>query len=96
MIGRPSFSKFERYTAQILDGWGEEIVNINERTFPSKPYGKFALIVKPGFRGAIPVEAARIVAHHSGEATSAPPPLDSQMVERDAMRPHLPPGKVKV
>ena len=36
------------YTAQILDEWGEVIVNINERTFPSKPYGKFAL-VKPGF-----------------------------------------------
>ena len=25
------------YTAQILDEWGEVIVNINERTFPSKP-----------------------------------------------------------
>jgi hypothetical protein len=37
------------YTAQILDEWGEVIVNINERTFPSKPYGKFAL-VKPDFR----------------------------------------------
>jgi hypothetical protein len=36
------------YTAQILAEWGEVIVNINERTFPSKPYGKFAL-VKPGF-----------------------------------------------
>ena len=32
------------YTAQILDEWGEVIVNINERTFPSKPYGKFALV----------------------------------------------------
>src|SRR5277367_678333 len=35
------------YTAQILDEWGEVIVNINERTFPSKPCGVFAL-VQPG------------------------------------------------
>jgi hypothetical protein len=50
------------YTAQILDEWGEVIVNINERTFPSKPYGKFAL-VKPGFEGSIPIDAARIELH---------------------------------
>jgi hypothetical protein len=37
------------YTAQILDEWGEVIVNINERTFPSKSFGKFAL-VKPEYR----------------------------------------------
>jgi hypothetical protein len=47
------------YTAQILDEWGEVIVNINERTFASKPYGKFAL-VKPGFEGSIPIDAARV------------------------------------
>src|SRR5580698_3230111 len=35
------------YTAQILDEWGEVIVNINDRTFPSQSYGKFAL-VSPG------------------------------------------------
>lgn len=52
------------YTAQILDEWGEVIVNINERTFPSKPFGKFAL-VKPDFRGSIPVDAARIELHSS-------------------------------
>lgn len=34
------------YTVQILDEWGEVIANINERTFPSQPYGKFVL-VKP-------------------------------------------------
>jgi hypothetical protein len=50
------------YTAQLLDEWGEVIVNINERTFPSKPYGKFAL-VKPGFTGTIPVDAARVELH---------------------------------
>src|ERR1700744_2849214 len=47
------------YTTEILDEWGEVIVNINERTFPSKPYGKFAL-VKPGSKVAIPAAAARI------------------------------------
>src|SRR6266702_3390050 len=52
------------YTAQILDEWGEVIVNINERTFPSKPYGKFAL-VKPGSTVTIPPDAARIELHSS-------------------------------
>ncbi|MCH9839173.1 DUF1254 domain-containing protein [bacterium] len=32
------------YTAQLIDEWGEVIVNINERTFPDHPYGTFALI----------------------------------------------------
>jgi hypothetical protein len=50
------------YTVQILDEWAEVIVNINERTFPSKPYGKFALVT-PGFRGSILVDAARIELH---------------------------------
>lgn len=50
------------YTAQILDEWGEVIANINERTFPSKPYGKFAL-VKPGSKVDIPADAARIELH---------------------------------
>lgn len=52
------------YTAQVLDEWGEVIANINERTFPSKPYGKFAL-VKPGSTVAIPPDAARIEFHSS-------------------------------
>jgi hypothetical protein len=52
------------YTAQILDEWGEVIANINERTFPSKPYGKFAL-VKPGYAGSIPIDAGRIELHSS-------------------------------
>ncbi|BCP56024.1 hypothetical protein K32_46410 [Kaistia sp. 32K] len=50
------------YTAQILDEWGEVIANINERTFPSKPFGKFAL-VKPGSTVAIPPDAGRIELH---------------------------------
>jgi hypothetical protein len=47
------------YTAQILDGWGEVIVNINERNFPKTPYGKFALILK-GSNPAIPADAVKI------------------------------------
>jgi len=52
------------YTAQILDEWGEVVVNINERTFPSKPSGKFAL-VKPGWNGALPADVSRIELHSS-------------------------------
>jgi hypothetical protein len=52
------------YTAQILDEWGEVIVNINERTFPSKPSGKFAL-VRPGWNGALPADVSRIELHSS-------------------------------
>lgn len=52
------------YTAQLLDEWGEVIANINERTFPSKPFGKFAL-VKPGSTVKIPADAARIELHSS-------------------------------
>jgi len=50
------------YTAQILDEWGEVIVNINERTFPSQPCGTFALVA-PGSTARIPSGAARIELH---------------------------------
>jgi hypothetical protein len=52
------------YTAQILDEWGEVIANINERTFPSKPFGRFAL-VKPGSAPALPDDVSRIDLHSS-------------------------------
>lgn len=52
------------YTAQILDEWGEVIANINERTFASKPYGKFAL-VKPGSKPALPAGVTPIALHSS-------------------------------
>lgn len=54
------------YTAQILDEWGEVIANINERMFPSKPFGKFALVY-PNSNPALPTDAARIELH-SGKA----------------------------
>lgn len=50
------------YTAQILDEWGEVITNINQRTMPSQPYGKFAF-VPPGSQAKIPDDAVRIVMH---------------------------------
>jgi hypothetical protein len=50
------------YTAEILDEWGEVIVNINERTFPSKPFGKFAFVT-PNSTAEIPSDAGRIELH---------------------------------
>ena len=50
------------YTAQILDEWGEVIANINERTFPSKPHGAFALVA-PGSTAPVPEGAGRIELH---------------------------------
>ena len=50
------------YTAQILDEWGEVITNINERNYPSHPYGKFAF-VDPGSHAIVPDDAVRIELH---------------------------------
>lgn len=47
------------YTAQLLDGWGEVITNINERNYPKTPYGKFALVLK-GTNPPIPEGAVKI------------------------------------
>lgn len=50
------------YTVQILDEWGEVIANINERTFPSKPHGRFALVA-PGSTPDLPEDMGRIELH---------------------------------
>lgn len=47
------------YTAEILNGWGEVIANLNERTFPDHPFGKFALVLK-GSNPPIPEGAVKI------------------------------------
>jgi len=47
------------YTAQILNGWGEVITNINERNFPKTPYGQFAFVLA-GTNPKIPANAVRI------------------------------------
>lgn len=50
------------YTAQILNEWGEVITNINERNYPSHPFGKFALVA-PGSTAVVPSDAVRIELH---------------------------------
>jgi hypothetical protein len=48
------------YTAQLLDGWGEVLVNINERNFPQHPFGKFALCLE-NTKADIPADAVKII-----------------------------------
>lgn len=50
------------YTVQICNEWGEVITNINPRTWPYRPSGKFAL-VSPRSRAELPAGAAPIVLH---------------------------------
>ncbi len=47
------------YTVQVLNGWGEVAANINERTFPKRPSGTFALCLK-GAKVTLPPDAQRI------------------------------------
>ena len=48
------------YTVQFLDGWGEVITNINERTYPKHPYGKFAIVLKGSSPKNVPKDALKI------------------------------------
>ncbi len=50
------------YTAQILNEWGEVITNLNERNYPSHPFGKFAFVA-PGSTAEVPADAVRIELH---------------------------------
>jgi hypothetical protein len=47
------------YTVQFLNGWGETLANINERTYPDHPSGTFAMCLK-GAAVTIPAGALRI------------------------------------
>jgi hypothetical protein len=47
------------YTVQVLNGWGEVTANINERTHPKHPFGKFALCLKDT-KAILPKGTARI------------------------------------
>lgn len=47
------------FTVQFMNGWGETLANINERIFPERPYGQFAVCYK-GSEVAIPEGAQRI------------------------------------
>jgi hypothetical protein len=48
------------YTFQLLNGWGEVTLNINERNFPDHPSGKFALCLKGSNSPGLPADALRI------------------------------------
>jgi hypothetical protein len=47
------------YTAQIVDEWADVLCNVNERTFPTRPHGRFALCLK-GSHPTLPDGAQRI------------------------------------
>ncbi|WP_256670174.1 DUF1214 domain-containing protein [Pseudomonas sp. L-22-4S-12] len=47
------------YTVQFLNGWGETLANINERTYPEHPSGNFAVCLI-GAEVALPADAQRI------------------------------------
>lgn len=47
------------HTLQVVNCWGETIANINERTFPERPHGLFALCLK-GTHVKLPHSAQRI------------------------------------
>ncbi len=47
------------FTVQLIDGWGEVIVNINERMDPSHPYGLFAIVLE-GSDVEIPAGALKV------------------------------------
>lgn len=58
------------YTWHMLNGWGETLLNINERTFPQHPFGKFAICLKGSnpkipdgyLRVDIPSKTSRVLA----------------------------------
>jgi hypothetical protein len=47
------------YTWHMLNGWGETVLNINERNFPQHPFGRYALCLK-GSSPKLPEDALRI------------------------------------
>jgi hypothetical protein len=47
------------YTVHILNGWGETLANINERLFPARPFGEFAVCLR-GANVTPPHDAERI------------------------------------
>ena len=47
------------YTWQMLNGWGETTVNINERSFSDHPFGKFAFVLQ-GSNPEIPADAVKV------------------------------------
>ncbi|NRB17876.1 MAG: DUF1254 domain-containing protein [Rhodobacteraceae bacterium] len=48
------------YTAQFCDEWGNVITNINERSYPQNPHGKYAFVTSDS-TAEVPEDAVRIV-----------------------------------
>lgn len=69
MVSVPKISG-RYYTVHFLNGWGETMANINERTFPSHPDGQFAVCLQgadvklppSAQRVDVPVKAMRVLA----------------------------------
>ena len=59
IISLPAIKK-RYYTVQVVNGWGETVANINERTYPRHPSGDFALCLKGGAKVFVPKGTERI------------------------------------
>jgi hypothetical protein len=55
----PEASDASYSTWQMLNGWGETVLNVNERTFPERPHGRFALCLH-GSAAPVPEGALRV------------------------------------
>ncbi|MDA8483428.1 DUF1214 domain-containing protein [Pseudomonas resinovorans] len=80
------------YTVQFLNGWGETLANINERTFAQQPSGDFAVCLKGASvtlptgvqRVDLPVRTARVL---SRVELGADPQQAERLQQQFSMRP---------
>ena len=88
------------YTVQFLNGWGETVANINERTFPQHPAGEFAVCLAgsqvdlaPGVqRVDVPVKAMRVLSRvQLGDDWAGAVALQQRFAIRASGTPALPP-----
>lgn len=87
------------YTVQFLNGWGETLANINERVFPKRAHGDFAMCLRDSpvkvpagaLRIDLPVRYARILARvELGADWDAAVALQQQFKLRATGTPKLP------
>jgi hypothetical protein len=83
------------YTLQVVNGWGEVTANINDRTYPKHPFGRFALCLKDANvvlpKDPPPPRAARVA---KGAQPKAVPPL--KPAQPPILRVNLPNRKSRV
>lgn len=88
------------YTVQLLNGWGETLVNINERAFADHPYGEFAVCLKDAKvdlpadtrRIDLPVRTARVLSRlELGDDRQVAEQLQHRFTMRPTGSPQLPP-----